>query len=379
MKALYIAYYTILRNMRDYGNLSLMLALPIVLILILGTALSGSFKIENIDPVKVILVNEDKGQISEAFELFLDNKDVKEIMKTEKSEDLNEAIDKVKKREAAVLIHMERDFAEDIASGGKGEIKVYNSDLSIFKASLVQNVIDSFIQSVNAGYAYAKIGSNRNHFDFSENIEEEAINIEGKIPRALDYYAVSMLIMTMMYGTTYGCSAMSEEQFYNTEIRLKAAPVASHYIYTGKVVGTILTLMIDGAIIILFTKYVYSVNWGNHIFAILFTCLSLSIMASGLGVVSFMLIGNENKTQALLMVLVPIFTFLGGGYIPTQYMSPIMEKLGSISPNYIARKIMFNIIFDGSPIEVKNYLSILWMASISFFALSAVKGRRDLA
>lgn len=379
MKALYIAYYTIIRNIRDYMNLSLMLALPIVLIFILGSALSGSFKIENIDPVRVILINEDEGKLSVAFEDFLNSKDIKEVMSIEKADAFDKAMDRVEKGEAAALIHMERSFTGNIVSGGKGEIKVYNSDLSTFKTSIVQNVVDGFIQSANVEYAYAKMGSNGNHIYFSDNIKEEALDIDGKIPRALDYYAVAMLVMTMMYGTMYGCSAMSEEQFYKTQIRLKSAPVAPYQIYIGKVAGTILTLMLDGVIIILFTKYVYSVDWGNNILLILFACLSLSVMSAGLGIASFMLIGDENKAQALLSILVPVFTFLGGGYIPIQYMSSIMEKLSFVSPNHLTQKIMLNIIFGGAPLQTNNYLSILWIISFILFAISALKGRRDLA
>lgn len=370
MKALYIAYYTALRNIRDYRNLSTMLALPIVTIFILGSALSGSFKIENIDPVKAVLVDESSGELSAGLESFLLSPDIKEIMEIDRADDFNEGMNRVKQGKALSLIHVEKGFA--------GEIKVYKSNSNPFKDSVVQNVLDSFVQSANAEYAYAKLGSKASDAHFSQSIREEAVNTDGKLPSALDYYAVSMLIMTMMYGTTYGCAAMSEERFYKTEIRLKSAPVASYEIYAGKVAGTILTLMLDGAVIILFTKYAYNVNWGSRIPVILFACLSLSVLAAGLGIAGFMLIGDANKTQALLSIMVPVFTFLGGGYIPVQYMSPEMEKLSFLSPNHIGQRIILNSIFEGNAVQTRSYLLILWAASLLMFALSAFKGRRDL-
>lgn len=368
MKVLHIAYYTILRNVRDYRNLTSMIALPIVLILILGSALSSSFKIKNGDPVEVLLINEYESKIAPAFENFLSSKDIKKIINIGKVKDFKEGIDRVKAGEAAALINVKRE-----------EIEVYNSNLSTFKASIVQNVVDSFIQSANAGYAYAKMGSKETHIDFAENIKEEAINIDGKIPRAIDYYAVSMLIMTMMYGCMHGCSTMAEEQFYKTEIRLKSAPIALYQIHIGKVAGTIAALILDGIIIILFTKYVYKADWGNNMPMILFACLTLAVMASGLGVASFMIIGNERKTRTMLSILVPLSTFLGGGYLPIKDMSVIIEKLSYASPNYITQKIMLNTIFDGNHLQTNNLLLTLWIVSFVLFLISAFLGRRDLA
>lgn len=370
MKALYIAYYTALRNMRDYTNLTIMLIFPIVMIFILGSALSGSFTIENMEPINVLLVNEDKGEISQSFEAFLHSNDIKEILNTEYAESYDEGYSKVKQGEAAALIHVKEGF--------DGQIDIYENNSSIFKSSVVKNVIDVFIQSANAQYAVQKLSSTSHGVQFSDNITEEAVNLDGSKPSSLDYYAVSMLLMTLMYGTTYGSSSMSEEQYHKTEIRLKSAPVEPYQIYAGKVAGTVLALMMDSVLIIVFTKYVYGVNWGGNIAAILFTCLTLAVLAAGIGTAGFMLIGDENKTQALLMVLVPIFTFLGGGYVPMQHLPPAIKNLSFISPNHLTQNIIFNIIYDGNSTQIINNLLILWGASAVLFALSAVKGRRLL-
>ena len=105
MKTLYNIYTP--RNVRDYRNLTSMLALPIVLMLILGSALAGTFQIESIDPVKVVLVNENEGDLLQNLKQFLQQKSIKEIVDTETVEYLDQGMEKIKSGEAFALIYLE--------------------------------------------------------------------------------------------------------------------------------------------------------------------------------------------------------------------------------------------------------------------------------
>lgn len=371
MKALYIAYYTTLRNVRDYRNLTTMLSLPIVLILILGSALAGTFQVESMDPVKLVLVDDNEGVLLQNLKEFLQQDDMKKIVSTEAVDEFEPGMERIKTGKAYALIHPEK--------ASEGKIHVYKRSGSMFSDSVVQNILDSFIQSANAEYACTILGGNDGNITTYESIREESINPDGKRAAGLDYYAITMLIMTMMYGTTYGASAMAEEQFYRTEIRLKSSPLRSCEIFTGKVAGTILTLMLDASIIFIFTRYVYNVNWGDNILFIMFACFTLAVLATSIGVASFMLIGDENKTQALLSILVPVLTFFGGGYMPYHSMSSVMKKLSLLSPNYLGLRIMLSTIYEGRQEQIIKYMAILWTASLLLFIISAFKGRRELA
>lgn len=371
MKALYIAYYTALRNIRDYRNLTTMIALPVVLMLILGYALAGTFQIENMDPVKVVVVNENEGQLLKNLKEYLRQENIKEVINVDTVENFDMGMDKIKEGKAFALIH--------VKAAEEGKIQVYKREESEFRSSVVKNVLDSFIQYANAEYACSVSGGINGDTIPYETVVEEVINPDGKRPKGLDYYAAAMLIMTMMYGTANGASAMAEERFYKTEIRLKSAPLHSYEVFTGKVAGTILTLVFDAVIILLFTKYVYNVNWGDNMLFIMFTCFTLAVLATSIGVAGFMLIGDENKTQALLSILVPVLTFLGGGYMPYHNMSFVIKKFSILSPNYLGLRIMINTIYEGNKMQVKNYMAILWTISLVLFLVSAFKGRRDLA
>ena len=71
MKIINIAYYSILRNFRDKRSISLTLLFPVLLILILGTALNSAYSPRNMDKISVAYVNMDNGAISKRFDAFL--------------------------------------------------------------------------------------------------------------------------------------------------------------------------------------------------------------------------------------------------------------------------------------------------------------------
>ena len=52
------------------------------------------------------------------------------------------------------------------------------------------------------------------------------------------------------------------------------------------------------------------------------------------------------------------------------------EKLSLLSPNYLGLRIMLNTIYDGSQGQIRQYMVVLWTASLLLFIISALKGRR---
>lgn len=63
MTILNIAYYTLLRNIRDVKSMLNMILMPIVLILILGNALSSAFQVQSIGKTAVAYVDNDNADM----------------------------------------------------------------------------------------------------------------------------------------------------------------------------------------------------------------------------------------------------------------------------------------------------------------------------
>ncbi len=377
MNILNIAYYSIIRNFRDKKTLGLMMLLPLLSTLILGSALGGSFNVSSIDKTTICYLNQDKGWAGEAFHQFINSEDVKSFIELREISNYEDGVDFLKTRDASSMVIIESDFSQKLNLGEKADIKVYNSQYSNYRASIVKSLMDSFANVSNSMVAISELGgSNFAHIENS-NIEEISISATGKKPRAIDYYAVTMLVMSIMFGTIYGAYTIAEDEILRTEIRLKSAPLRSYQLFLGRLLGAIVTLVLQILIMIGFTKFVYKANWGNNMPFILFTCFSAIVMVVGIGIMTYSILKDGNKASNILSLSVSFLTFLGGGYFPVNGSK--MEELASyLSPNYMIQRVLFNNIYGGNSIETKNYLIAIWCIAIISFLASSLIGRRSI-
>lgn len=378
-----IAHYTILRYVRDRKTLSSMLLLPIMLIILLGTALDKYFITSKIDPIKVALVNKDKGEISKSFEEFLNIKDIKEILIVEEYEDYDKALERVKNKELEALIYIKEDFSKDITAGNKANIQIFGSKYATFKSNVVQNIVDAYVSGANTTEAMYKIAGpeiiKNIQYENKKVIKDESFSVSGRKPRAIDYYAVTMLVMTLMYGTMYGSYSFGEDNFEATGIRIKTAPVKYTEIFIGKALGIVFTLFWQFMTLILFSKYVYGVNFGNNLAVIIFICLTLSMLATSLGMAVCTIAKNEKLAGALLNIIVPVLTFIAGGYAKFDVdPNSLFSKIRYISPNHLAQTAIFNNIYGGSAAETHNMIITMWVMTIAFIIIASLFGRRLL-
>lgn len=377
MKVLNIAYYTIIRNFRDRKTLSLMLLLPIMLILILGSALGGVFSPNSISATTICYLKEDAGMMADHFDSFLESEEIAALIEVRPVGSKEEAVELIKKREATALIIVPKGFSESVQKGEKAVLEVYSSKYSSFRASIIQSIVTGFVNGTKAQLTVRQLGAQDQEFALYDNLQEVAVSLQGNAPRAIDYYAVTMLVMTIMYGTSYGNFAMKEEKRLNTNIRLASAPISYSEVILGKLLGSVVTVFSQAMLIILFTKVVFKVNWGGNIGFVIFICFSLTLLSVGLGIMVSNLGRNPQATGALLNFGVNITTFLAGGYFPASQMSPVFEKVGYISPNFLAQQAMFNTIYGGSATETRNLILAIWAIAIITFIIAGLTERRN--
>ena len=79
---------------------------------------------------------------------------------------------------------------------------------------------------------------------------------------------------------------------------------------------------------------------------------------------------------ALLNIIVPIFTFLSGGFVKINF-SGILGFLAKLTPNYLASNAMFKSIYGGSSNEIILNIVGLWIISALLFFGANIIGRRE--
>lgn len=378
MKILNIAYYTILRNLRDKRSLALTLLFPIFLILILGSALSKIYSPGTISKITTAYINEDRGEMGKQFENFLNRKEIKDLLEIKKVASYDDGIKLIKANNAEELIYIPSDYSSNVAVGKKSEIKVYQNINDPVDSSIIRNIIDSFTNGANTMVAIYKMGSIAKGYSSGDMIKDMPMSENGNVPRAIDYYAVTMIGMTLMYGTLYASFGMAEDKYTNTYIRIKSSPTRDYENFIGKTLGTIATLVLEVLIIIGFTKFVYHVNWGTNIPMVIFLSVLFSIFATGLGIFAYSVTNSTTRASALLNILALCLTFVSGGYAKIPYTGSTFDKIVSFVPNKMFQTSVFNTIYGGPVSETHTCIIGLIGITIVLFAISSTVGRRTL-
>ena len=380
MRMLTIFYFALARNFRDTSSLLQMTLLPLLLILILGTALNSFFQPESLEPVAVGYLNEDRGQAGAYFERFILSDEVKEILAVRPEHSLEEALSKLREGEYAALVHVPEDFSSGMLPAGKAALRVTVAPNLAMEASIVGNVLDSFIHGANAAVALQQLGTTEVLYSYGgAAIVEQPLAASGVMPGAMDYYAVTMLVMIIMYGSLYACYGMRESYLDAVGRRIKGSPVRGAEHYAGLVLANVVTVFLQLLLVLAITGLVYKVNWGDNLPLILLIAFSLVLLSISLGTMVAMVARNEMVAGGVLNIFIPVSTYIAGGYFKIASPGPVFNALQHLSPNNLAQTAIFNTIYGGPVTQTAFLLGLMVLFILVTFAIAMVAERRRLA
>lgn len=372
MNFLVIAKYRIIQYIRDKKSLVSMLVIPIILIAILGNTLGSSdeFTAKNIGQVNVLYVNNTSGTNGDNFEKFINLKDLSDIIAPTKIENIEEAKKLIEKKQYEALII----YDENI----EGKFKVIGSDYNVLKVSIVKSIMDSYADKANSFEALANLKDRDFSIKEYNNVDSKVVSVSGKKPTATDYYAVTMIIMIMMFGAIYSNFAIDKDYYSVVGGRVKSSPVRLWEMFLGEGIGVVFTLLWQALVLILVSRFMFNVNFGNSLGVIAITIISLAIMSTMLGIFVCMATKKGLYGLAILNILVPILTFLGGGFVKIDFGDGVLGKLSRITPNYLAQNAIFKSIYRADSKEVLFSILGIWVFTFILFIGAKVSGRRDI-
>lgn len=374
MKILNIVIKEIKHNFRNKRVLAIMILFPIVLIVILGTAFSKVMSNDiQLGEIKVLYTVQGQGNVEKAFEDL--QKGLKEYnVSFKETEDIKKAKESVQDSNYSCYLLVNEDSKE---------IKIYKNDRYYLDASFVEGILNTFIQRYNVineiqeknPRVIGEIlkGSNKRF------VKMEALN-EKKEPRAVDYYGVTMTTLIVLYSAMTGAYAMKSEKNRKTEGRMMVAPIGKKEIFIGKILGALVVAILQIFIVIIFSKYVVGVNWGDNIVILLLVIGSEIIMAVSLGIGVSFLTKTESAMNGILNSIIPVMVFLGGGYVPLeQFNSEILNTISNFSPVRWVNSSILNIVFRNNYEKVLPTIAINITAAVILLVTASMLFRREEA
>ena len=373
MKFVIIALKEIKQNLRDKKSMAMMVIYPILLMIILGSALSGAFNDSiSFKDTKVLYKIEGKKSISNNFNEF--TKALNDLgIETIEIEDEKQAIEKVKDSTYECYIKVDEN---------NKKINVYKNERYNFKSDLIQTILNTYVDRYNTMIEIYK----ENPKVLPKLTGEKEVNYVNEInvqrnssPRAIDYYAVTMLTMIVLYAALSGAFAIGGEYIRNTFNRIMCAPIKKVEILGGKVLGNIIVTLLQSVIVVLFSKYVLKAYFGDDMFPIYLVILSEVIMAISMGVGVAFMTKKDTLCSALLNILIPFITFFGGGYVPIgDFKNNTINLISNLSPLKCTNDAIFTFVYSNNIHNIKTAIIINMIIAVVFLSISSLIYKRQV-
>ncbi|WMJ79462.1 ABC transporter permease [Clostridium sp. MB40-C1] len=375
MNILNIILKDIKEGFRSKKELALMILFPIVLIVILGTALSSAMNGDiKLGQINVLYTIQGKDNNIETSFNLLENKLKNYNVKFKETNNIEEAKKSLQNGDYACYLLTNED---------NKEIKMFKNDRYHLDASFIEGILNTFVQRYNVVNEIGKHDPRMVGQILKEN-NKKYVNIESlnekKEPKAIDYYGVTMTTLIIMYSSMTAAFGIVGEKNRKTSNRMIIAPITKKEIFMGKILSSVIITVIEIIIVIMFSKYVIKVNWGDNLPILLLVLFSEIVMAVSIGIGVAFLTKTEAVMNGILNAVIPVMVFLGGGYVPIdEFKNTLLTNVSNFSPIRWVNSSILNIVFTNNYEKVFPAVLINFSIAFIFLMIASMLFRKEEA
>jgi ABC-2 type transport system permease protein len=385
MSILFQMFYAVKRMIMNPKAILINLHTYAIIILILGSVFGSTYDIQkSLGKVTIAYANLDSGRYGAIFDAVLHSNDVTQLAELKPVTSLDDGKVLINKDKADAIIYIPDNFSDD--RDLPHVVHVYLSTEYGVPTLVVKNIVSSLTNLMNTssviynitGQTEINAMSSEPQKNNEENVKEQSLtssssNSSSQATTAMGYYSIAMILMLLLYGQEYGIFMASEDYLGTLGNRMRLSAVKPHVQYIGKGLGLSLVTFFQGVILLLLTKYVYGVDWGNHIIVVLLTLFILSILVTLLGMMLVIITRSIQKAQSLSNFITLGGTFIVGGFVIVDFGS-----LAYLSPSYYAKTALFNVIYGNQVEQALINIGVMILICVGFVFVSLVASRRTV-
>ena len=391
MKIIYIGFKDLLITLRDKKALALLILMPIALIFVLGLGLNNAFNSSTeIEKFDVAISDYDNGQYAKEFKDFLKSKEIKKIISLKEMKE-STAKEKVKSGKLPVLLVIPKGYSESIEKGQKANIEIFKDAGSEFKGKMVESFVKSYTGAVSSiQCAVDASGKELSKYKLrgemilpkllettkTEAYKEKSLTADNNIT-SMQYYSAAMLAMYILFVASMGTTYMIAEREEGTLNKLLSTKVSRRDIILGKSLGTFFIGVFDTVILILFTKYVFNVNWGNSLTGLIIISLCTIFSACGFAMFMAVILKTTKAVNSASSDIIMIMSFLGGSMYPLYQMPDAMQKMSKFMMNNWALRGYLGLMTKGGLNSIVEPSIILVIIGTVLLIAGAIKFKFD--
>ena len=411
MKILQIAWKDTLTRLRDWKALIGILAAPLIIAGLIGLAfgniggLGGSTP--PISDIEVIVVNLDEGILGEIYVEVLTSEDLDDLLNVRHMDDLPAARHEIEAGNARAVVSIPAGFSEALISASLEDepasaiVEVYTDPAANVSPFIVQRIVEQITAGVNTvlfsgrisvdqilthseilGPNLADLGQIINqeiqpeNFDFQDkNLSLEITEIgeanEGIEPFA--FFVPGMAVFFLMFSLFDGSRSILLEEGRGTLHRLMTTPTAISQIILGKMGGTFLTGLLQFAVLVIASTYIFGISWGSSISGLV-TIVALTVFAaSGLGAWLTTFAKDDNQAGIVGSAVSLLFGALGGSFFPASNLEGVLDIVSRLTVNRWAMDGLTKLTIGGGTFsDILTEAGVLAAIGLVTFSLSLI-------
>lgn len=412
---------------RDFGGLIILFVMPLVLIITITLIQDSTFRTVTESKIPVVLIDNDKGEISKSvienlnksgqFEIVssLDGKNLTEttakeavfkgkfqlaiIIPENLSKDLqlkvNQNVDKIISNFGIGDLSEEpkKDLLPQIIN--KKEVRLYfdPATQATFKSN-VKSSIDKMISQIETKSIYAtfqeQLGEGEEPIFEQESFitfKEIVPTVDNKeiLPNSVQHNVPAWTLFAIFFIIVPLSINIVKEKGQGTQIRLLTNPVPYSIVIAGKTITYLVICMIQFYLMVLVGMYLFpylslpTLDLDGKFFLMSVVALFSGLAAIGFGILLGTIAKTQEQSAPFGATSVVILAAIGGVWVPVFAMPKVMQVISHISPMNWGLNAFYDVLLrkaDAIEILPEIFLLLLFFIITIFIAIQYDKKKR---
>jgi ABC-2 type transport system permease protein len=379
--------------LRDRRALLVLIAMPFVIITILGLALGSLWSGDSgVSKFNVAVVDHDGGDVAgHLTKDILQSKDMKKLLVVQKMGETQARKD-IASGDLASAIIIPKEFSTKVQAGKKASFTVLSDPGQEIRAGIVRSIADSFAANVSAISIATKTPltallqagvippAEINKYvqklaaDAGQALKKPQVKVgksttsRDKEVSAMQYYSAGIGVMFILFGAMFGAFSLLDERRNMTLARLLSSPTSRVSILGGKLGGIFLIGVIQFAVLVASTRLIFGVDWGDSWLGLIALTVCTVLAATGMAIFIASIAKTNKSAAAVSQIMIQGMAALGGSMIPLMQFPAWMQNASRFTVNYWGisgfRDLMLGKGFSAvvTPCLVLLGIAILFMA-----------------
>ncbi len=384
MKLLTIGWNSVRRMLRDPSNVFFVFVFPMLLIVVVGASFGGEFK-----PRLGVLAVSD-GTFSSAL---LERLEADEALRIDRVGDIDDLRDGVQRGRFNAGLIVPSDYDERLDAGEPAAIQFLgrSSDLT---SQQLRTTVEAAVAEENIPWvavdAIGVGGSERPAVlaaaaALRDNAGEVAVTVtstgEALFPTTLgqfDLGASQQLLLFVFLTSLAGSVALVQTRQWGVTRRMVASPTTTGTIIGGEALGRFLVALVQGVFIMIGSRLLFDVNWGDLIGAIAIL-LAFCAVGAGAGMLVGSVVDNDQQAGSFGVFAALGVAALGGCMVPLEFFPDTMQTVAHFTPHAWGLDAFAELVRrNGTIADIVVELVVIVGFAVGFLALASWSLRKTL-